>query len=127
MVCGTHAIIGAAAGRLAGSATSAFSLGVLSHALADLLPHRDYDLPREGLLLALALAVVARRYGVGSAAWYGALGGMVPDLENALAILLGKEDAPLCFPTHDRWHGRAHPESWSQLALAAGLLLLVRP
>lgn len=121
MTCATHAIIGATLGRLAGHRGAAFVAGVASHVVADLLPHRDYDVPREAALLAAALAVVAARHGVGSPAWYGALGAVAPDLENALSIVTGLEPR-LRFPTHDGWHGAVRRETWSQSALALALL-----
>ena len=128
MICGTHAALGAALGHLAGRRLPAFLLGVASHVLADLVPHRDYELKQEIALLAGALAVVAARYGVGSPAWYGALGGALPDLETGLAMLQGRQDeARLHFPTHRGWHGAQRDESWSQLLLALAALALSAP
>jgi len=127
VICATHAVIGAALGRLIGRPAPAFALGVLSHAVADLLPHRDYDLPREAALLVAALGLLAGRYGVGSPAWYGALGAAAPDLENAVGILTRRADDRGLFPTHRGLHGPRRQETWSQLVLAMGLLALARP
>lgn len=104
----THALVGAAIGRLLGRTGPALVAGVVSHGVLDVLPHQDYTHARRGLLLdglgVLAALSVAWRSG-GSQAVVGALGGMLPDLEHARGG--GNPHPPTkLFPSHWIPHDR---------------------
>lgn len=121
-----HALIGAGVGALSGSRTNAFLAGVVSHIAADVFPHRDLDPKIEVPLLAGALAVIAKRYGVKSKQFAGAIGAILPDSEHALLLsgLIDQEDE--VFPTHWRdglLHGPDSGERISQVIIAlAGII-----
>lgn len=95
-----HALLGSALGRLTGSRAGAFGVGVLSHALGDVIPHREAPLPVDAALTAAALAVLAGRYGADSPELAGALGGIAPDLEHVPSLLGLKGEEGKIFPTH---------------------------
>lgn len=83
----THALAGAAVGALVKRPVWAVIAGVLSHAALDFIPHRDYN-RASGLLpdIAGSLAVLAVCAQSGkSEAVAGAIGGLLPDLENVAA------------------------------------------
>jgi len=98
MMAWVHASIGAYIGGEIGGRKRPWLAGIASHLIADLTPHRDYDLPVELPLLGAALAVVVWRFGIDSPEMAGALGGITPDFENGLARL-GLIPETL-FPTH---------------------------
>ncbi len=85
MMAWTHAAIGAAIGSR--TPTRQRTQGVVSHGLADLVPHRDFDMKIEVPLLGLILAFIAWRYGLKSKQLWGASGGFSPDIENGLRSL----------------------------------------
>ncbi len=106
MMAWVHASIGAALGatvdRLSLPSSSKLAVtaisGVVSHGAADLLPHRDFELPIEIPLLLLFLTFVAFRHGLRSGAMTGALAAISPDFENGLQrIGLLKQTF---YPTH---------------------------
>ncbi len=123
-----HAAIGAAVGSLAGSKPGAFAGGVLSHLVADALPHKDFDPKIEAVLIAAALAGLAEWKGTGSSAFWGAIGGVLPDIEHALMLarLISAEQE--IFPTHvqdGKYHGADSGERLSQLVLLIAALVVV--
>src|SRR5438132_388955 len=116
----THALVGAALGRLAKRTDRAFLAGVASHALLDGLPHRDSLHPLMwlvdacGVLGVVALAAASRDAGMLA----GAAGGVLPDLENLSESPPGRHTK--IFPSH--WAPpRCH--RWG-LALAAEVTVL---
>jgi len=120
MICGTHAMLAGAVGALSHSRSRAFLAGVGTHLIADLIPHRDCGFAVEAALVTAALAAVGGLAGFGSPAFAGALGGVAPDLEHALAvagILAGSR-----FPSHQRVHGRPLREVVSQVVISAAAL-----
>jgi len=122
MMAWTHAAIGAALGSQTESKEGAFGAGVVSHGIADLVPHRDYDMKIELPLLAVMLGFIALRYGVSSNQFYGAVGGFSPDIENGLEVL-GFLPGTI-YPTHTRksWfvgHGHKVKSIVPQLLLIA--------
>jgi hypothetical protein len=119
MMSGIHAILGAAVGSLSRRRGVAFLAGVGTHVVGDLLPHKDFGAAVEVPLLAAALWWVGARRGWASPAFWGAVGGAAPDIENALEYL-GLRDGQRVFPTHRSWHGAKRREVASQGAL--GLL-----
>jgi hypothetical protein len=122
MMAWTHAAIGAAVGSRASSNEAAFAAGAVSHGIADLIPHRDYDMKVELPFLGTALGLIAWRYGVNSKQFWGAVGGFSPDIENGL-FLLGLLPGQV-YPTHTKrsWfigHGEKVKSVIPQIILAA--------
>lgn len=102
--------------------------GVCSHLLADLVPHRDYDLPVELPLLGATLGFVAWRFGIDSPQMAGAIGAITPDFENGFGRL-GLLPGGTVFPTHTqrKWfigHGRKVKSPLPQIVLALVCLYL---
>lgn len=105
MDAATHIIVGAVAGKVFGKTPlSQFTAGVVSHFVADIVPHWDPDpLKKESLPYYLwgvhAMNLIRRLDEDGtSGAYYGALGGLAPDIEHALyhwKLIPAK-----LFPTH---------------------------
>ena len=128
MIVAVHALVGAALGRLSRTRTQAALLGSASHVAADMLPHRDLEIPQEAALLAGALTLIAATRGVGSREFAGALGAALPDVENLVGRLRGLPDEMLLLPSHNRYHGRKTDDFNGQLALALiGIAFLVIP
>lgn len=141
----THVLVGgalavgwgaAARGHLPPEALMAGALviGVVSHAVLDMVPHDDERfLPKQEVLLgALALAAVLALGWQGDRGLLlaGALGGGVPDLEHVPEIW-GRPLRRKWFPTHDGW--LRHPRGDRQrsfllqtmLAVLCGLILFL--
>ncbi|MFB3882322.1 MAG: hypothetical protein ACE149_13730 [Armatimonadota bacterium] len=128
MIAAVHALVGASIGRFCQTRTQAAALASLSHIVADMLPHRDLEIPQEAGLLAGALTVIAAARGAGSREFAGALGAAAPDLENLIGRMRGQPEDKLLLPSHSRYHGRETNGFEGQLALAAvGLALLLVP
>jgi hypothetical protein len=128
MIAAIHAVVGAGIGRLCRTPTQAALLGGVSHIAADMLPHRDLDIPREAALLAAMLTAIAAARGAESREFAGALGAVAPDLENLIGRLRGLPDEALLLPSHNRYHGGETKGFASQLALALiGLAVLLLP
>ncbi|HEY3331750.1 MAG TPA: hypothetical protein VGK19_17095 [Capsulimonadaceae bacterium] len=127
MMAWVHASVGAFIGGRAGSKKRAFSAGVVSHGVLDKFPHRDYEIPVELPLCLIALAYIAKRHGVKSPEFAGAIGGISPDFENALSRFgLLKT---MLYPTHTSkpWfigHGRRIESPVTQIILAGVCLYL---
>jgi hypothetical protein len=122
MMAWVHASIGAFVGGRCSSKRAAFVAGAVSHGVADLVPHRDYDMPIEVPLAATALLVIANRFGTDSPEFAGAVGGISPDIENGLNRFGLVKD--MVYPTHtDHWwfvgHGRKVDSPLPQIILAA--------
>ncbi len=106
----THALVGALVGTLVRRPGAALIAGVASHAVLDVIPHRD-DLEGPTLILdgCGALAVLACTLLLGRAgATDGVLGGVLPDLENIPDIIQGPQRAGngrKVFPSHWWEHG----------------------
>jgi hypothetical protein len=122
MIVSLHVASGAAVGTLARSRRTAVALGLLSHALCDLIPHQDIPSRRfEVRSGAALLLLVALRRGVLDPATLGAAAASAPDLEHVLP--LPRPGGRKLFPSH-RFHGWHRPgglPAWLQL-LTAGVL-----
>lgn len=124
MVC-IHAAVGAGVGAIVGRRRAALFAGIASHLICDLFPHRDYDIKVEAPLAAVMFGYLAKRYGIDSPQFVGAVGAVLPDAENALAVLGVIPRSMMVFPTHNEdrpWfagHGEAIESPLSQVALAA--------
>lgn len=128
MIAAVHALVGATLARCCITRTQAALVGGASHALADMLPHRDLDIPEEGLLLAGALTVIWAVKGSDSREFAGALGAVLPDLENLIVRVNGVPEEKLLLPTHRHLHGPKTRSLIPQLALAGlGLAALFVP
>ncbi len=125
MICAVHALVGATAGRLAGRSVPALAVGISTHLLGDLVPHKDLDPKIEAPLLAATLALLAWRFGVRSPEFAGAFGGIAPDFENAAMVTGLIPRSAMRFPTHisEANHGRKTASAWPQ-GVAAGLCAL---
>ena len=123
-----HACIGAAVGSLFKRKPAAFAGGVVSHVVADLIPHTDFDPKIDVPIAAAIIAGIAKFKGVDSPEFWGAIGAVAPDSEHALLLagLIGQDDE--IFPTHggaDALHGRETHEQGSQILIAAAALAVV--
>lgn len=129
MLGAVHACIGAGAGSFTESKLLAFGAGMASHTIADALPHHDLAPELEVPLLLATLAGIAYWKGLDSTEFWGAVGGVAPDLEHGL-VVTGLLDADKeIFPSHaqgGKWHGdESRTERWSQALLAAACLAMV--
>jgi len=121
MICAVHALVGAAVGKASRHTGGAFVAGVITHAIGDLLPHKDFDPKTEAPLLAATMAAIAWRHGFKSPEFWGAVGGFAPDFENAAQVVKLIRPDQMVFPTHqgDHVHGRK-----TESALPQGILAL---
>ncbi len=134
MMVWVHAAVGALVGAHAKTPSGAVAGGIVSHLACDLVPHKDYSLAVEAPLALAMFLYLAKRYGIYSPQTLGALGAVLPDAENALAVLGIVPAAATLFPTHNDtrpWfvgHGRKVQSPLPQVALAlAALALASRP
>jgi len=126
MIAAVHALIGSTLARSCTSRTTAALLGAASHPVADMLPHRDLEIPQEAALLAGALTLIAAVRGSDSLEFAGALGAVLPDVENLVGRVFALPEEKLLLPTHNHYHGRKVRDFSAQLALAAaGLVSLL--
>jgi hypothetical protein len=120
---GGHILGGAAVSTLADSAGGAFVLGLASHAILDTLPHYDYNLTTQILLLVGASALVKWQYDQTGdiRIVVGAVGGFLPDIEHVFRKLGIQNDR--YFPTHNGSipHGKA-PNMWQGIWLEVGAI-----
>jgi hypothetical protein len=98
-----HACLNAAAGRLIRKPLTAFAVGLAGHALLDLVPHKDVAAHKaEGLAVLIMLGLVGTSCGWSSPAFWCAMGGVVPDVEQVLPWTDPKRGRHRWFPTHRR-------------------------
>jgi hypothetical protein len=86
MTGSVHAAIGAAIGRFIPSPALAFAVGLLSHFAGDVVPHHDMGVAETPLVFS-TLARIAQQHGLHSGQFWGAVGGVIPDLEHIPAEL----------------------------------------
>lgn len=132
MMMTTHALLGAALGRLTRHRPLAFLLGVASHAAGDVLPHREQPLSLDAPLAAATLLLLGRRYGWNSPEAWGAAGGIAPDGEHVPSALGRQSDEEELFPTHGPYPqpwlhsmGRIPPNHVVQIGLVAAALMIL--
>ncbi len=120
MMAWVHASVGAAIGRFTGNVPIAFGLGVVSHMICDLLPHKDLTPREEAPLLGAALVTIAARNGVLSPEMAGAIGAFSPDVENAASMFGIIPAESMRFPTHrgEHSHGPKMRSVGTQVVLA---------
>lgn len=120
MICAVHALVGAAVGKIAGSRGKAFAAGVATHLIGDLLPHKDLAPKVEAPLLLFTLLILLWRHGLFSPEFWGSMGGVAPDVENAAQIAGIIPRSAMRFPTHqgEGTHGPKVGSVWPQAVLA---------
>jgi hypothetical protein len=124
MMVWVHAAVGAAVGATLKTRSQAAGVGVGTHLMCDLIPHRDYDIRIESPLALVMFIYLGVRYGVRSPQFWGAAGAVLPDLENALVVAGAFSQTKTLFPTHNEsapWflgHGRRVRSPWPQIVLA---------
>lgn len=97
----THFAAGALAGSLVPVAAVAPFIGLGSHLLLDVLPHRDFENYRIEIVLWLAaMAALLAGGGMTLAILLGGLAAVLPDLENLLWKLGLIRDGQKIFPGH---------------------------
>lgn len=128
----THALLGAACAATLPGPGVGFLGGLISHAVADMVPHNDYRKAWHGVLdLAIAAAALSFLAGVTGAPHLiiGAVGGAIPDLEVAIWYLSGGKWKHSIFPTHTGLlpHGKMPfaPGFVVQTVLALGSLAVI--
>jgi hypothetical protein len=122
-----HVAVGAAIGSIIGRPVSSFTVGIVSHAICDAVPHRDLTPAEEVPLIAAALGITAVRYGIGSAAMAGAVGALLPDAEHLPVIAGVMSEEQEVFPTHCRkgaFHGRKTASRLPQVVVT-GICVMV--
>lgn len=113
MFYSTHLVTGAAVGMVTGSPVRAFLFGLLSHLLLDAIPHNDHRKVRNCVLDiaggTLAFALVFIFWKPDPAMLWGAIGGVIPDVEVPL-YYFGMIKHRV-FPSHNGWspHSGAAP------------------
>ena len=101
-----HVATGALAGRHRAGALDALLAGLATHAAMDVIPHGEvHDDEFEAVTAISGVLALAARHGFRSPIVWGAIGGVLPDLEHVLPRRI-RPNAPI-FPTHRvRWlHG----------------------
>ncbi len=81
----THLAVGAAAGSFTDNQAGAALLGLVSHVPLDVLPHYEFEKMwvEVGVVSAVFVAMLAAGMG-GTGIFWGAVGAVVPDIENLL-------------------------------------------
>lgn len=96
-----HTCLNAAIGNLFRKPAAAAVAGLAGHALLDLLPHKDISAHKaEGAAVALLLGIVGSSCGWSSPAFWCAIGGVLPDVEQALPWTDPRRGRRRYFPTH---------------------------
>lgn len=127
MTGAVHIGIGAAIGSILRRPSVSFAAGILSHIIADTLPHKDFSAASEAVFTTAALAFVGTKYGWNSSETWGAVGAILPDIEHCLAV--GKVIQPdrRFFPSHTNRmikHGRKTGTNLgTALIFAAGIAI----
>jgi hypothetical protein len=128
--------VGGALGSLVDGRAVPFALGLGSHILLDVIPH--YEFEKIWVEAAIGVVVLGTMIALGhgdTAVFWGALGGIVPDIENLLWRRGILPERWKVFPGHNRRlrrlvrHGRSLPirHAWWQAGLvAASVFVAVR-
>lgn len=123
-----HVIVGACVGSFFANRPCAFAAGVVSHAVLDAIPHKDFEPKTEIPLATGALAAIAAWRGVGSPEFIAAVGGVCPDIEHGLEMAGVITPYDKVFPTHaldGKYHAPESDERLSQLLIAAAALAIM--
>lgn len=128
MTGAVHALVGAALGSFLDNKGSAFFTGVVSHAICDVIPHKDLTTDGEVGLMAAVMILLERWKGFDSEEFWGALGAICPDFEHGLSFLGITSDDLKIFPTHienGKYHGKKSNEQISQLLIAILCIIIL--
>jgi hypothetical protein len=120
MVTAVHALVGGALGSVTRSRAGAAALGVAAHAACDSIPHRDLSVPIEVALAVAALGTIGLVAGRRSTEFWGAVGGVVPDLENLVPA--SYRGGHKWFPSHWFAHAVGEHPMWTTLLVAAAAI-----
>lgn len=122
----THSIVGAGiAHKLNASPFASFLIGVASHIPLDIIPHYEVSGVLEyiidGLLTVGGIYILMKKYNNPGIFW-GAAGGVFPDIEHVLEYIGIMEDENKVFPTHSGLikHGKDVP-GLPGIGLAVGI------
>ncbi|MBV9865125.1 MAG: hypothetical protein JO316_07220 [Abitibacteriaceae bacterium] len=127
MTGSVHVAIGAALGKYIKIKPLAYAVGVLSHLMGDITPHKDVG-PMEAPIVFGTLALVGFKHGWTSSQFLGALGGITPDFEHIPAELRKdpRRHGPMeekLFPTHNGQLEHAHWPLHPALGVAMQIVL----
>jgi hypothetical protein len=120
----THVAIGALLGSLLGSNVAAFAAGFLSHIPLDAVPHFDFkDFRFDAAASVVRLGVVLVVGGL-SPILLGAVGSVLPDVENLLWKMGLLDERRKIFPTHSGLirHGKARNAGGIRSEIVVSLL-----
>lgn len=123
----THVAAGAIAGALSPTPYAAPFLGLASHVLLDIIPHRDIDRMRSELLLAaLAIAAIALGGALSVKVSLGIAFALIPDIENLLWKLGAIREDQKIYPGHRRFipHGVVAGKSNLGLQMAGSIVVI---
>jgi len=123
----THVAAGAIAGALSPTMYAAPLLGLASHVVLDIIPHRDIDRMRYELILGvLAIAAIALGGALSMKVFLGIAFALVPDVENLLWKLGVIRDDQKVFPGHRKYlpHGMVVGRSNIGLQMAASVAVI---
>ena len=96
-----HTCLNAAIGSMFKKPAAAAITGVVTHAALDLLPHKDISAHKaEGATVLLLLGIVGSSCGWSSPAFWCAMGGVLPDVEQVLPWTDPRKGRRRYFPTH---------------------------
>ncbi|MCX5752904.1 MAG: hypothetical protein NTW97_04560 [Candidatus Krumholzibacteria bacterium] len=128
----THVAFGAIAGALSPTPYAVPLLGLASHVVLDVIPHRDIDRMRYEMILAvLAIAAIALGGALSMKVVLGIAFALIPDVENLLWKLGAIRDDQKVFPGHRKYlpHGMITGRSSIGLQMAvsvAAIAFLIR-
>jgi hypothetical protein len=132
----THMAVGAALGSFVGGRGASFGIGLASHVPLDVIPHYEFEkmwIEVAAVVVVLGL-LVCLGYG-GTTVFFGALGGLVPDVENLLWRRGVLPERWKLFPGHAPWLARFVPHGkalsarhawWQAAAIAVAGTVAIR-
>ncbi len=110
----THLAVGAAAGSFTGNPAGAALLGLVSHVPLDVLPHYEFEKMWVEVATVSAVFVVMLAAGMGrTGIFWGAVGAVVPDIENLLWRVGVLPREKKVFPGHSLRLSRIFPHGRS--------------
>jgi hypothetical protein len=119
----THVAFGALLGSLLNNNPAAFGAGFLSHIPLDAVPHFDFKDFRLDAVASVGLLVAVLLVGGLSPMLFGALGSVLPDVENLLWKIGLIDEKHKIFPTHSGLirHGKAQRAGGIRSEIAVSL------